>query len=78
VSDVSASVSTGASAGFTLLYTGGLGRSEGRRVPLAFTAACTSCSATSTFNARSNCSVITELPNELVDVICLRPGICPN
>ena len=27
---------------------------------------------------RSNCSVTTELPNELVDVICFRPGICPN
>ena len=27
---------------------------------------------------RSNCSVITEAPPELDDVICFRPGICPN
>ena len=25
-----------------------------------------------------NCSVISEAPNELVDVICLRPGSWPN
>jgi hypothetical protein len=25
-----------------------------------------------------NCSVITEAPAELVDDICLRPGICPS
>ncbi len=30
------------------------------------------------FSARSNCKVITELPNELVDVISFRRGICPN
>ena len=71
-------MSTGASAGFTLLYTGGFGRSRGRNVPLAFTAACTSCSATSMLSARSNWSVMTELPKELVEVICLRPGIWPN
>jgi hypothetical protein len=32
----------------------------------------------SMLSARSNCNVMTELPNELVEVICLRPGIWPN
>ena len=26
----------------------------------------------------ANCSVMTELPKELVDIIWFRPGICPN
>jgi len=38
-------------------------------------AACTCCSAMSRARLRSNWSVITELVLELVDVICLRPGI---
>ncbi len=25
-----------------------------------------------------NWSVISELPNELIDVICVNPGTCPN
>ena len=25
-----------------------------------------------------NCSVISELPNELIEVICVRPGTWPN
>ena len=29
-------------------------------------------------SARSNCSVITDAPPELVDDICFKPGICPN
>ena len=41
-------------------------------------AACTCCSATSIFRSRSNCRVMIELPNELVDVICFRPGTWPN
>src|SRR5438093_872137 len=43
--EVSASVSTGASAGLTLLYTGGFGRSLGRNDEAALMAACTCCSA---------------------------------
>ena len=73
--DVNPSVRIGASAGFTLLYTGGLGRSLGRNDEAAFMAACTCCSAMSRARLRSNWSVITELVLELVDVICLRPGI---
>src|SRR5271168_4263683 len=72
--EVNASVRIGASAGLVLLYIGGLGRSAGRYVDAELIAACTSCSATSIFRLRANWSVITELPNELFDVIWLRPG----
>ena len=41
-------------------------------------AACTSCSATSIFRSSVNCSVMSELPKELVEVIWLRPGTWPN
>jgi hypothetical protein len=41
-------------------------------------AACTSCSATSSESERLNCSVMTEAPPELVEAICVNPGICPN
>jgi len=41
-------------------------------------AACTSCSAISMFSERENCRVMRELPKELIDVICERPGTCPN
>ena len=78
VRDDKPSVRMGASAGLTLLYTGGAGRSCGRRFEQALIAACTPCSATSSGTARSNCSVITEAPPELVDSICFRPGVWPN
>ena len=41
-------------------------------------AACTSCSATSMFRSRTNCSVMTELPPELFEVICFKPGELPE
>src|SRR5258708_26101259 len=78
VLEVSASVNTGASAGLDLLYTGGTGRSVGRKLCAALIAACTSCSATSIFRRNENCKTMDELPSELVDVICVRPGICQN
>src|SRR5260370_41745502 len=78
VFDVRASVKTGASDGFDLLYTGGTGRSVGKKLCAALMAACTSCSATSIFRRNENCKTIDELPSELVEVICVRPGICPN
>src|SRR5581483_2816097 len=77
-SEVKASVKMGASAGLTLLYTGGVGRSLGRYVCAALIAACTSCSAISMSRVSTNCKVMTELPPELVDVICWSPGTCPN
>ena len=76
--EVTARVMIGGSAGFTLLYTGGLGRSLGSRLVAALMAACTSCSATSSGRVSWNCSVTTEAPPELCDDICLRPDIWPN
>ena len=77
-SDVIDSVMIGVSAGLTLLYVGGFGRSRGRKLEPALIAACTSCSATSSAISRLNCRVITEEPPELVEVIWLRPDIWPN
>src|SRR5881398_3847392 len=57
---------------------GGLGRPCGRRFEAPLMAAWTSCSATSMLRSNSNCSVMTEQPNELVEVIWFRPGIWPN
>src|SRR5213079_1756317 len=51
---------------------------SGRKLPEALIAACTSCSATSSDKFKSNWSVITAAPAELVDDICFKPGICPN
>ena len=66
------------SAGFTLLYTGGFGRSVGKSVSAELIAACTSCSATSSPRLNANCSVITELPLELVDVYDAGGGEASN
>ncbi len=30
------------------------------------------------FKSRTNCSVMTDAPPELFDVICFSPGTCPN
>ena len=78
VAEVMAIVSTGASAGLTLLYTGGMGRSVGSRLLPALMAACTSCSATSSDRPSEKRRVMTEAPPELVEIIWLRPGIWPN
>src|SRR5207253_5123211 len=47
VSELTARLRMGASAGLTLLYTGGIGRSVGRKELAALIAACSSCSAVS-------------------------------
>ncbi|MCY1403546.1 hypothetical protein D9M71_187300 [compost metagenome] len=78
LSDITARVRIGASAGFTLLNTGWFGRSLGSRLCALLIAACTSCSATSRLLSRLNCRVITEAPPELVEDISLSPGICPS
>ncbi|MOA60590.1 hypothetical protein D3C78_1855050 [compost metagenome] len=44
----------------------------------ALIAACTCCSATSMLISRLKRRVITDAPPELVEAICVRPGICPN
>ena len=78
VFEVIAIVSTGASAGFDFEYTGGTGRSDGRRLCAALIAACTSCSATSMSRLSENCSTITDTPPAEVEVIWLSPCISPN
>src|SRR5690606_36617201 len=78
VGEVTARVRMGASAGFTLRYAGGIGRSPGRKLDAALMAACTSCSATPRSTSSDNCRVITEPLPELVDDIWLSPGICPS
>ena len=71
-------VSTGASAGFVMLYTGGEGKSDGRNDDPLLIEACTSSSATSIDSERLNCSTMTDTPPALVEVIWLRPCISPN
>ena len=41
-------------------------------------AACTSCSATSMLRSSENWRVISELLKELIEVIWVSPGTCPN
>src|ERR1700687_4895375 len=71
-------VRIGVSAGLTLLYFGGFGRFCGRNPPATLIAACTSCAATSIGRSRTNCKVIVDVPNELVEFIGANPLICPN
>ena len=78
LSDVIDSVRIGVSAGLTLLYFGGFGRFGGRNPPATLIAACTSCAATSIGRSRTNCNVIVDVPNELVEFIDANPLICPN
>ena len=78
VSDVIASDSTGASAGFTFAYTGGAGRSAGNSDAPALIAACTCCSAMSSARPRLNCKVTIDTPAALVELMRARPGIWPN
>ena len=69
VGELMASVSTGVSAGLTLLYTGGMGRSLGNRLAAALMAACTCCSATSSVMSSVKRKVIDEAPPELTELI---------
>ena len=47
-------------------------------MPAALIAAWTSCSATSRLSLRLNCSVITDEPAELAELIWLSAGIWPS
>ena len=78
LSEVTASCMMGASAGLTLAYTGGAGRSAGSRVPAAFMAACTCCSAASMFRCSANCSVISDTPALLTLLMRSSPDIWPS
>src|SRR5471030_2834586 len=78
VSEVSARIMTGASAGLTLRYSGLLRRSVGMSARAALIAACTSRAAPSMSRDRSNCRVMRELPTVLVDVISETPAMAPS
>src|SRR5262249_25155864 len=77
-SDVSASVSTGASAGLTLLYTGGVGGGLGGEGGAGVVARLDRLFGGAGGRARGRRQVMTLEPAELVDVICFRPGSWPN
>ena len=78
LAELMARVRMGASAGFTLAYTGGAGRSAGSRVDAPFIAACTCCSAASMDSASANCSVTSDTPAALVLLMRSSPDIWPN
>ena len=61
-----------------MLYVGGAGRREGRRLCAALIADWTSSSATSMGMDSTNCKTMMELPAELVEVIWLSPWSWPN
>ena len=65
----------GASAGFTLRYVGGFGRSGGRSFAAALIAACTSRAAASTGRSRSNWITMEVPPSVLAEVISVTPEI---
>ena len=68
----------GWSAGLTFRKLGGVGMSGGSWRAERAMADCTSCAAPSMSRLRLNWSVMIEHPSELVEVICCRPGTCPN
>ena len=76
--EVSARIRIGAAAGLTLRIAGSVGRSPGRSVSAALSAACTSRAAPSMLRPRSNWMVMLALPSELVEVISVTPAISPS
>ena len=78
LSELMASCRIGASAGFTLAYTGGAGRSAGSSEPPALMAACTCCSAAAIDSFSPNCSVTMDTPAALVLLMRASPAIWPN
>ncbi len=75
---MSTSNSTGASAGFTLRYDGGIVISVGRDRCERNSAACTSTAAASMSRFVSNSSVIVLAPNVFVELIVFSPAIVEN
>ena len=78
VSEWTARIMIGASAGLVLRSVGGLGMSFGSCPAAALMASSTSVAAPSMLRLRSNWRVIWLLPRTLTEVICVRPGIWPN
>ena len=78
VSDVSASTMTGVAFGLALRKLGRLGRSPGRSLTAALSAAWTSRAALSILRPMSNWIEIDVVPSELVEVSPITPGISPS
>ena len=78
VCEVSARIMIGAADGLTLRMAGSVGRSPGRSVSAALSAACTSRAAPSMLRSRSNWMVMLVEPSELDEVISVTPGISPS
>ena len=76
--EVSATNSTGASAGFTLRYDGGTVISTGNVRRARSSAACTSTAAASMSRPWSNSSVTDVKPSVFVELMTLSPGIVWN
>jgi hypothetical protein len=77
-SEVSARISTGAAAGFALRKVGSVGRSLGRSIAAAFSAACTSRAALSDLRFRSNWTEIVVVPSEDCEVSSVTPAMLPS
>ena len=71
-------INTGASAGLTLRYDGGLVISIGKRLWARNKAACTSTAALSMSRLLLNSSVTLVLPKVLVELMTLMPSIVEN
>ena len=78
VFEVSARIRIGAADGLALRKVGSVGRSPGRSVSAALSAACTSRAAPSMLRLRSNWMVMLVEPSELVEVISVTPAISPS
>ena len=78
ISEVTARISTGASAGLTLRYLGLLGRIAGRSARAALIAAWTSRAAPSMSRLSSNCKVTLVDPSVLLEVISVTPAMRVN
>src|SRR5262249_52101309 len=78
VGEVSATMKIGNAAGLTLRNVGRVGRSPGRSVAAALSAACTSRPAPSMLRPRSNWMVMLLEPSEDTEVISVTPAISPS
>ncbi len=68
----------GEAAGLNFRNVGSAGKSPGRSLSAALSAACTSRAARSMPRPRSNCTVMLVLPSALTEVISVTPAISPS
>ena len=78
LSEVSARIRIGASAGFTFRYVGLLGKPVGSKLRAALIEAITSRAAPSMSRLRSNWTVMRVDPSELEEVISVTPAMRPS